>query len=241
MADNQGQAAGNAADDLQFEVAEPVQSGTAAGTTQAARPAGMQCASCKAPVRDVYWGLRGHGVCTACKEKLSAALTGKGEGAPNVPQILTGLAFGLGAAIVGALAWGAISAATGYNLGLVAVLVGWLVGTAVRKGAKERRGVGLGIMAMVLVYLSVGTSELAYFFMSGHLKGDISALLSNPRLLLLIVRVPVLEAMGGDIIGVAINSFAIWQAWKMTRPIKLPFTGPHTITPGVATPVSTGT
>ncbi len=65
-------------------------------------------------------------------------------------DILRAAVFGLGAAIVGAIVWNKITYHTGYELGLIAVGVGWAVGGAVAAGARGQRGRSLQVMGALL-------------------------------------------------------------------------------------------
>jgi hypothetical protein len=55
------------------------------------------------------------------------------------PIVMAGV-FGLGAGIVGAVIYYAVIAITNFEIGLVAILIGYMVGQAVRKGARGRGG-----------------------------------------------------------------------------------------------------
>ena len=68
-------------------------------------------------------------------------------------------ALGLGAGIVGAAIYYAVVAITHLEIGIVAILIGYMVGRAVRKGARGRGGLRFQILAVALTYLSVA---LAY-------------------------------------------------------------------------------
>jgi hypothetical protein len=59
-------------------------------------------------------------------------------------------AFGLGAAILGAVVWDKITFHSGYEIGLIAVGVGWAVGGAVSAGAKGKHGPSLQAMGALL-------------------------------------------------------------------------------------------
>lgn len=60
--------------------------------------------------------------------------------APRSTGLGRGVGYGLGAALVGAIAWAALTALTDYKLGLVAVAIGFLVGFAMqRSGSTDTR------------------------------------------------------------------------------------------------------
>jgi hypothetical protein len=64
-------------------------------------------------------------------------------------------AFGVAAAIAGAALYYAVIAITKYEIGLVAIAIGYMVGYAVRAGARGRGGRRLQVLAVVLTYVSV--------------------------------------------------------------------------------------
>jgi hypothetical protein len=72
---------------------------------------------------------------------------------------MTAGVFGLGAGIVGAAIYYAVIAIANLEIGIVAILIGYMVGYAVRKGAGGRGGRRFQVLAVALTYLSVA---LAY-------------------------------------------------------------------------------
>jgi hypothetical protein len=68
------------------------------------------------------------------------------------------LAAGIGAAAAGFTIYWAIRAATGYEFALVAILVGWMVGMAVRWGSFRRGGILYQLLAVVLTYLAIAST-----------------------------------------------------------------------------------
>ena len=130
-----------AATDLQFDRAEFAQPKSGAVT----------CSICKQPVHDAYFHINGLVACAACKERIETS------GAGRVTMIGFGksLLFGTGAAIVGGVVWYAICELTGYQLGLIAVVIGLLVGVAVRKGSRGWGGWQYQTLAMVLTYFAI--------------------------------------------------------------------------------------
>jgi hypothetical protein len=128
-----------ASDGLQFERAEFDQAPTTA------------CASCKAPLVNHYYDVNGSTVCEKCRYAIEAHLTsGSAMG-----RIVRATGAGLGAAILGSGLYYAISALTGYELGLIAIVVGFGVGSAVRWGSGGRGGKGYQALAIALTYLAI--------------------------------------------------------------------------------------
>lgn len=66
--------------------------------------------------------------------------------------------LGLGAGAVGAAIYYAVLALTGYNVGLVAIVVGMLVGRAVRRGSGNRGGLGYQFLAAGITYLAIAST-----------------------------------------------------------------------------------
>jgi len=69
------------------------------------------------------------------------------------------LGLGLGAAVLGAGIYFGIAALTGYEFGLVAIVVGVLVGGAVRTGSNGRGGRRYQLLAMFLTYTAVVVTD----------------------------------------------------------------------------------
>jgi hypothetical protein len=72
---------------------------------------------------------------------------------------MTAAVFGLGAGIVGAVIYYAVLAIAHLQIGIIAILIGYMVGYAVRKGARGRGGLRFQVLAVALTYTSVA---LAY-------------------------------------------------------------------------------
>jgi hypothetical protein len=134
MSDGDGQ-------ELGFERVEGVGEGEAASV----------CKSCGAPIRHAYFQVNGEIVCSACKGKAVAAFE---RGSP-VTRFLRAAAFGGLAAAGGALLWYAIGKLTGYEFGLIAIVVGFMVGGAVRVGSCRRGGWAYQALAVFLTYAAI--------------------------------------------------------------------------------------
>jgi hypothetical protein len=141
----------DARDDLQFDRVE--RAGTEPGT--AAGQLDVICTVCAKPVGDEYYHANGKPVCANCRSVLqSVAATPRSIG----PLLRAGL-FGLGGAIAGAAIYYAVIAITDFEIGIVAILIGYMVGYMVRRGAGGRGGRRFQVLAIVLTYWAVG---LAY-------------------------------------------------------------------------------
>jgi hypothetical protein len=128
--------------DLQFDKVEPA---LGESTSPAA------CAACQQPLASVYFQVNGRPACERCKtqlqyDQMSASAAG---------NVLRASAFGLLAALAGGALWYAVRATTGFEVGLIAVLVGVMVGGAVRAGCRRRGGVAYQVLAVVLTYFGI--------------------------------------------------------------------------------------
>jgi hypothetical protein len=165
-----------APDDLNFDRAE------SASGAEGAAP--NQCANCGKALGTSYHTANGAPICSSCRGKLHAAA------APlrNPGLLLKAIAFGFGAAIVGAIIYYAVMRYLNLEIGLVAILTGWMVGKAMHKATAGRGGRLLQVCAGLLVYISVA---MAYFpFAVQQIQEEIAAAPLEPG-----VDVPVIERL----------------------------------------------
>jgi hypothetical protein len=120
----------------------------------ASKSAGVACATCGSAITTEYFHVGSHPVCAPCRDLVQARFaTPRGWGA-----LAKAAVYGVGAAIAGAIIYYAVIAITNFEIGIVAILIGYMVGYMVRKGAGGG-GRRFQILALVLTYWSVG---LAY-------------------------------------------------------------------------------
>jgi hypothetical protein len=151
-------------DELQFDRVEKAGADPGANTSSL----DVICTVCGKPVGTEYYHANGQPVCASCRHVLqSVAATPRNAG----PILRAGL-FGLGGAIAGAAIYYAVIAITEFEIGLVAILIGYMVGYMVRKGAGGRGGRRFQILATVLTYWAVGLAytPLAFKGMTGDSK-----------------------------------------------------------------------
>jgi hypothetical protein len=113
--------------------------------------ASQQCAACNRPLAGFYFEANGATVCEACRYELEARLTG-GSG---ITRAMRAAGAGFFVAILGALLYYAIAAISGYEFGLIAIVVGYGVGAAVRWGSNGRGGWKYQTLAMALTYFAI--------------------------------------------------------------------------------------
>jgi hypothetical protein len=120
----------------------------------------VTCVVCKKPVGGEYYAINGKSVCATCRDRVVAAAAPPRTVGPLVRAAL----FGLGAAIAGAAVYYAVIAIANLEIGIVAILIGYMVGWAVRKGSGGRGGRRVQILAVALTYWAVGLAyaPLAY-------------------------------------------------------------------------------
>ncbi|MFN2563765.1 MAG: hypothetical protein ABR499_01970 [Gemmatimonadaceae bacterium] len=136
---------------LQFDTAEP----TGAG---AGRATSLACTVCGADISTSYYEVNGSIACISCRAKLGAQFTG-GSGSARFAKAI---GFGLIAAAAGSALYYAILKLTGYEIGLVAIVVGFLVGTAVRRGSQGRGGRAYQVLAVGLTYFAIVTTYIPF-------------------------------------------------------------------------------
>ena len=126
--------------DLQFDQAE-----------YETQPADAHCTECRRVLTNHYYDVNGKMVCEACRYTIETRQT---EGSP-AGRFGRALGAGVVAAIAGALLYYAIAAVSGYEFGLIAIVVGYGVGAAVKWGSNARGGWMYQSLAIALTYLAI--------------------------------------------------------------------------------------
>ena len=136
---------GSHSNELQFDRAEY------AGPTPVAA-----CRACGQSIADVYYDVNGQPFCQTCRGHLQTAL----EGGSKTGRFVRATLFGFLAGLVGAAIYYGVTVATNFNFGLISVLVGFMVGKAVKMGSNGRGGWFYQGLAMLLTYTAI---VLTYF------------------------------------------------------------------------------
>lgn len=234
-------------DGLQFDRAEfEAPQGAPPGEQPAA--SGPQCAFCGRVLTTTYWAVADQVSCGACRERWQEALTG-GSGALRFARATV---FGLIAAGLGAALYFAIAALTGYELGLVAIVVGVMVGWAVRRGAEHRGGWAYQLLAIVLTYTAIVTAyvpDIARVITYGsqqttesdHVPSREELKKVEPSLPAYVFAVPFAFAypfLAGfeNFMGMIIIAIGLFEAWRMNKRLEIPMSGPHAVGPPPTSP-----
>ncbi|MEX2303829.1 MAG: hypothetical protein WD733_22990 [Bryobacterales bacterium] len=134
----------SAAPDLQFEQAE----------YDEVTPS-LACETCKQSISGEYYLINGSYFCSPCRWAREGPVEPERS---SFGRFLRAVVYGTGAAAVGTLIYFAISWATGYEFGLIAIVVGWMVGKAVMSGSGNRGGRVYQALAVFLTYCAIVSS-----------------------------------------------------------------------------------
>ena len=232
---------------LQFDTAVPRVTPSAIGVMQ-----GVACAMCQRAIADEYFDVNGQSVCDSCRTQLAQMV----ETPHDWGLFAKAGLFGLGAAIAGAILYYAVIAITNFEIGIVAIAIGYMVGWAVRKGTGGRGGRRFQVLALLLTYWAVGLAYTPITFTQlaeedkkpqTEAQATASAPAATPAeasdepvniplvfalLFGFSVALPVLVVFGslpGGLISGAIIAFGMQQAWRMTGVPALTISGPYRI------------
>lgn len=109
------------------------------------------CAQCATPITDRYFTLGSHVLCESCHIAFQNA---KAPG-NAASRFFGATALGAVAAAIGCALWMLVTELTGYEIGLIAIAVGYLVGMAVHVGARRMGGVAYQLLAVFLTYSAI--------------------------------------------------------------------------------------
>jgi hypothetical protein len=113
------------------------------------------CVGCNKPLSDSYYRVNGKLACDACVQKVKMRSPQDSHSA-----FVRAILFGIGGAILGLIIYSAFAILTGIMIGYVALAVGWLVATAMKKGSQGLGGRRYQIAAVALTYAAVSLSAI---------------------------------------------------------------------------------
>jgi hypothetical protein len=178
----------------------------------------LSCAVCKTPIVGEYYQANGQTICPRCRDQVSRV----GVGGSGPARLFKATAAGLGGGLAGFVVYYFVTKLTGWNIGLIAIVVGWLVGMGVRWGSEGRGGVAYQLLAAIITYVAACAIDIPEAL--SYLEGEVT--IGKFIFVLLFSLVAPWMAGPSNIIGWAILAFAVYQAWIMNRKVDIEISGP---------------
>jgi hypothetical protein len=197
------------------------------------------CASCGRRIVDRYFELNGRSLCPRCAEVIRLQHE---QGAPGATA--RAVAFGVGGGVLGAALYYGVMLIADAEFGIIAIVVGILVGKGVRRGAGLHRhwlypalGIGLTYLAITSTYIPDVMRALAADPAGAEVPAATPPLDAETLLgaWLFALFVPALMLAEFQIWGPIILAIGLWEGWRYGKSPVLDFRGP--LSPGRATEV----
>jgi hypothetical protein len=112
------------------------------------------CSRCQTPLTE-YWAVDGAAVCESCKDELLAEVADPAGGAG---RLFKAIGLGLLGMLGGAAVWYAVAKLANLEIGIIAILLGFLVGKGIMMGSGNRGGLGYQLLAVAITYLGIGVA-----------------------------------------------------------------------------------
>jgi hypothetical protein len=228
--------------DLQFQRAEPI------APEPSPDDSSPRCVVCKKPTGATYFHAQGMVVCPGCAEQIRTH-----QMAPPATSLARAAIYGGAAAFAGCMLYSLVWIVLNVRIGLIAILVGYMVGRAIRHASHGRGGRPQQILAVVLTYFAISTSYVAVFVFhainnprpavvqqqrparpapAAAEKAPSSFATSVVFLLLLAAAAPFLSLGSSGIsglIGLFIIFIGLQRAWRLTGRSEILLMGPYTV------------
>ncbi|HEV8264406.1 MAG TPA: hypothetical protein VGQ06_05600 [Gemmatimonadales bacterium] len=232
------------AGDLQFNRAEPLQG-----------QGGLTCAACRRSIEDTYFEVNGQVVCGACRNVMADQWQRGG----SAGRFGKALALGLLAAIACSIVWYIVLVTTDSEFGILAIVVGFVVGKAVNKGSNGRGGWRYQALAIFLTYTAIVSSYVPLVVQAAREQATEVAeqpaatdSVASPQAATVTADDPAAKPGAGAIlfgivvivgflyaapflagiqnaIGLLIIGIAVYEAWKFNKKTELKITGPYQV------------
>lgn len=190
-------------------------------------PAATQCAACQQSLATQYWTAGPLTVCGNCAAQVQAGPPPGG----GLLRAFKAMLFGCGAGLAGAVGYGAIIHYAKVELALVTILIGWMVGRAVRFGSEGRGGRWYQALGAVLTYAWCMMAYVPDIVVGATSSADpmpmVVAVIISPFIALI---VPFTGEMG--ILGTAILGFGVWRGWREPAKAEIVVAGPFELAAG---------
>lgn len=205
-------------------------------------PGAKICIACKNPIGGEYFHANGNVVCPACAHGIETR-----QQAPPHASLLKAAIYGGGAALAGCAIY-AIVGMMGVEIGIVAILVGYMVGKAIHYASGGLGGRPQQILAVLLTYFAITTSYIPiWIYQASKIKHEQPAQttaqtpkpeqpsMSRGQAILFIfglaAAAPFIALFEGNTVSALISLFIMFiglrQAWMLTRRPEIIITGPY--------------
>jgi hypothetical protein len=118
-------------------------------------PGVEHCLICSNLISGVYYRVNGQMACENCARQIS-----EGQPIDSHAAFVRGLLLGIGAAVVGLVAYATFTIVTGWFLGYIALGVGWFVAKAIMKGSNGIGGRRYQVTAVLLTYAAISLASI---------------------------------------------------------------------------------
>ncbi len=194
------------------------QTDLAAGDADVAVSA-MTCLACSAAISSgQYYTFNHQPACSSCASNLRERLRTEGS-------FGRAASFGLLAAVGGAALYYGISALTGYEFGLIAIVVGIAVGKAVRHGAAQRAQWTYRGLALLLTWTSIVATYVPDIVSVVEGDGVGRWVLAGA----LAMVGPFFLLAEGEFMSVIILAIGLWEAWRYAAAATIAVEGPFSV------------
>lgn len=225
-------------EELQFRRAQPL----------AEDPSIQRCVACGQMIADEYYHAQGQVVCPLCAGRIHS-----GQQRPPSSSLLRAAIYGAAAGLAGCALYALVAIVTGLEIGLIAIVVGIMVGKAVRHASHGLGGRPQQILAVVLTYFAITTSYIPVFIYQAAKSPPKEVTRSQPSqpsqppavneqqppmslgraltyVLALAMLAPCLQVVSSPVSGL-ISLFIIYiglqRAWVLTRRPDIFMAGPY--------------
>ena len=121
-------------------------------------PNARVCILCKQPVAGEFYQANGNTLCATCAPLLESR-----QQAPPTSSMLRAVLYGGGAAIAGSIIYATVAIVLHLEIGLIALLIGYMVGKSIRYASHGLGGRPQQILAVVLTYFAITISYIPVF------------------------------------------------------------------------------
>lgn len=190
---------------------------------------GKTCALCQKGIADNYYHLSGQVICPECAGQVE-----KHQASPGPALVLRGALFALAAAAVCSAVYATILIVAKFELALIAIAVGWVIGTAARRGTNGLGGRNVQYVAVAATYIAICGSLFFQIVWEAIQQGKSFTAVGYVVMAGVSLGKPFFELSEGfgGIIGLVILFFGMQQAWKQTGNLEgLALMGPYQVEP----------